>query len=183
MREAARAYEGGRLDDALPRLRALVSDAPAYPPARELYGLVLYEAGRWDDALRELEAFAALTGSTEQHPVMADCQRARRRWNEVDRLWDELRDASPSAELMTEGRIVVAGARADQGRLQEAIDLLARGFDPPRRPRPFHLRRMYALADLYDRAGDLARSRELFRRIAAVDPDLFDVAERVRSLG
>jgi hypothetical protein len=42
---------------------------------------------------------------------------------------------------------------------------------------------MYALADLYDRAGDLARSRDLFRRIAAVDPDLFDVAERVRSLG
>ena len=91
--------------------------------------------------------------------------------------------ASPSAELMTEGRIVVAGARADQGQLQEAIDLLARGFDPPRRPRWFHLRRMYALADLYERVGELARSRELFRRIAAADPDLFDVAARVRALG
>ena len=76
LREAARAYEGGRLDDALPRLRSLASQAPAYPPARELYGLALYEAGRWDDALRELEAFAGMTGSTEQHPVMADCQRA-----------------------------------------------------------------------------------------------------------
>ena len=122
LREAARAFEGGRLDEALPRLRSLASQAPAYPPARELYGLALYQAGRWDDALRELGAFAALTGSTEQHPVMADCHRARRRWAEVERLWDELRAASPSAELMTEGRIVVAGTRADQGRLQEAID-------------------------------------------------------------
>jgi tetratricopeptide (TPR) repeat protein len=183
LREAARAFESGRLDDALPRLRSLASQAPRYPPARELYGLVLYEAGRWDDALRELGAFAALTGSAEQHPVMADCHRARRRWAEVDRLWDELRAASPSAELMTEGRIVVAGARADRGRLQEAIDLLARDFVPPRRPRWFHLRRMYALADLYERAGELGRSRELFRRIAAADPELFDVAERVRALG
>jgi tetratricopeptide (TPR) repeat protein len=114
---------------------------------------------------------------------MADCYRALRRWDDVEHVWEELRSASPSAELVTEGRIVVAGALADQGRLQDAIDVLARAFEPPQRPRSFHLRRMYALADLYERAGELARGRELFRRVAAADPDFFDVVDRVRSLG
>jgi tetratricopeptide (TPR) repeat protein len=183
LRDAARAFEDGRADEVLPRLRAVVGEVPAYPAARELYGLALYSVGRWADALRELDAFATLTGSAEQHPVMADCNRALRRWDEVERLWEELRSASPSAELVTEGRIVAAGALADQDRLPDAIGLLAKGFDPPRRPRWFHLRRMYALADLYERAGELARSRELFRRVAAADPDFADVVDRVRSLG
>jgi tetratricopeptide (TPR) repeat protein len=183
MRESARAFEADRLDEALPGLRTLASEAPAYAPVRELHGLTLYHLGRWADALRELEAFATLTGSTEQHPVMADCYRALRRWDDVERLWVELRAASPSAELVTEGRIVAAGALADQRRLPEAIELLARGFDLPRRPKDFHLRRAYALADLYERAGDLARARDLFRRIAAADPDFFDATDRVRALG
>jgi tetratricopeptide (TPR) repeat protein len=183
LREAARAFEADRLDEAQPRLRRLVAEAPSLAPARELYGLALYRLGKWALALRELEAFAALTSSTEQHPVMADCSRALRRWDDVERLWTELRAASPSAELVTEGRIVMAGALADQGDLAGAIDLLSRAFDPPQRPKDFHLRRMYALADLYERAGELPKARELFRRIAAADPDFFDVTDRVRSLG
>ena len=170
LREAARAYEDDRLDDAHRRLRSLLSEAPGYAPARELAGLTAYHQGRWSDALRELEAFAELTGSTEQHPVMADCHRALRHWEEVERLWTELRDASPSAELVTEGRIVAAGALADQDQVPRAIELLARSFAPPQRPRPFHLRRMYALADLYEQVGELPRARDLFRRVAAADP-------------
>jgi hypothetical protein len=78
---------------------------------------------------------------------------------------------------------VAAGALADRGDLSAAIELLARSFDPPQRPKPFHLRRMYALADLYDRVGDVPRARDLFRRVAAADPDFFDVTDRVRNLG
>jgi tetratricopeptide (TPR) repeat protein len=183
LREAARAFEGDRLDEAQPRLRRLVAEAPSLAPARELYGLTLYRLGRWGLALRELEAFATLTNSTEQHPVMADCNRALRNWDEVERLWVDLRDASPTAELVTEGRIVMAGAIADQGNLSGAIELLSRGFELPQRPKSFHLRRMYALADLYERAGEVPRARELFRRIASTDPDFFDVTDRVRGLG
>ena len=183
LREAARAYEDDRLDDAQRRLRRLVSEAPTYAPARELLGLTTYHQGRWSDALRELGAFAHLTGSTEQHPVMADCHRALRQWDEVERLWAELREASPSAELVTEGRIVAAGALADRDEVPRAIELLARSFEPPQRPKPFHLRRMYALADLYEQVGDLPRARELFRRVAAADPEFFDATDRARSLG
>ena len=44
------------------------------------------------------------TGSTEQHQVLADCYRAQKNFAEVEILWDELRKASPSAALVTEGR-------------------------------------------------------------------------------
>ena len=82
--------------------------------ARELYGLTLYRQGKWRAAAKQLEAFRLLTGSTEQHPVLADCYRALGQDAKVDELWDELRAASPSAELVVEGRIVVAGMLADR---------------------------------------------------------------------
>jgi tetratricopeptide (TPR) repeat protein len=139
--------------------------------------------GRWADAARELEAFAQLTNSTEQHPVIADCYRALRRWDDVERLWTELREASPSAEVVSEGRIVMAGALADQGQLPKAVTLLSKGFKMPKRLLPHHLRRMYTLADLLERTGALAEARSLFRQVATIDPDFFDVVERVRHLG
>gem|GEM_PF-3645235 len=39
------------------------------------------------------------------------------------------------------------------------------------------------LADLYERAGDFARARELFARVAEADPDLADAAQRFAELG
>ena len=77
-------------------------------------------------AARELTAFVDLTGSVEQHPVLMDCWRAQRRYDKVEELWEELAQSSPSGALVTEGRIVLAGAQADDGRLQEAIETLAR---------------------------------------------------------
>lgn len=183
LRDASKAFDADRLDEALRALRTLANEAPHAAEVRELYGLALYRLGRWSDAIEQLDAFFAITGSTEQHPVRADCHRALRHWNDVETIWEELREASPSAELVVEGRIVAAGAQADRGRIAEAIAMLARNFEPPRRPLPFHLRRMYALADLYERAGDLPAARELFRRIANADPEFFDVLDRVQGLG
>jgi hypothetical protein len=45
-----------------------------------------------------------------------------------------------------------------------------------------HLRMAYALADLYERAGDLPKARELFGRVAASDEDFVDVQARLRAL-
>ena len=77
-------------------------------------------------AATELEAYRALTGSADQLPVLADCYRALRRYDRVDELWAELREVSPSAAVVAEGRIVAAGALADQGDLQGALALLER---------------------------------------------------------
>jgi tetratricopeptide (TPR) repeat protein len=180
--EASDAFRRERYEDARRILRPLAEQAPGASSVRELYGLTLYRLGRWAQARRELEAFRTQTGSTEQHPVLADANRALGRYDEVEELWEELRASSPSAELVAEGRIVAAGALADQGRLEEAIDLLAAGSKPTKRPQLHHLRIAYALADLYERAGDLPRARELFGLVADNDPDFVDVAARLRAL-
>ena len=83
---------------------------------------------------------------------------------------------------MTEGRVVLAGSQADRGEIDSAIRTLQSGWRPPKRPRPHHLRRAYALADLYDRAGKAARARELFSWVAGHDADLADVRDRLRAL-
>jgi Tetratricopeptide repeat len=184
LREAGEAFRRERFDEARRILRPLAEQAPRAASVRELYGLSLYRLGRWAQAARELEAYRSLTGSAEQNPVLADSYRALGRYAEVEELWDELRSASPGAELVAEGRIVAAGTFADQGRLDEAIGLLESTVSRPiRNPRLHHLRMAYALADLYERAGDLPRARELFARIAASDADFVDVDARLRALG
>ena len=179
---AARAFRAERFKEAQPLLSRLARDAPEVADVCELHGLVLYRLGRFKAAMGELEAFRELSGSVEQHPVLADCHRALGRWADVEALWRELGSASPSAELVTEGRIVLAGAKADKGELPVAIRVLEQGWRLPSRPRPHHLRRAYTLADLYERAGRPPRARELFRWVETHDPHLADVAQRVRAL-
>jgi tetratricopeptide (TPR) repeat protein len=182
--EAARAYERDRYRDALQLLRPLADQAPEAGAVRELLGLTLYRLGRWTAAIKELETFHTLTGSYDQHPPLADCYRALKRWRKVNEVWEELRTASPSAELVAEGRLVVAGSLADRGEVGEAIKLLesAPGIDRSARVQDHHLRLWYALGDLYERAGEVPRARDLFRRVADRDPDVYDVGERLANL-
>ena len=180
--EAAEHFEAERYADAGRILKKLSDEAPTVPAVRELYGLTLYRQEKWTRAAREIEAFRLLANSVEQHPVLADCYRALRQWPQVEELWDELRQASPDAELVTEGRIVMAGSLADRDRVVDAIRLLQQGWSFPKRPRPHHLRRAYALADLYERAGEVPRARDLFQRIGSFDPEFADVRDRLRNL-
>jgi tetratricopeptide (TPR) repeat protein len=183
LRDASRAFKRERFEEARKILRPLAEAAPTAESVRELLGLTYYRLGRWKAAAAELEALRGLTGSTEQHPVLADCYRALGRHAKVAELWEELRSASPSAALVAEGRIVAAGSLADQGRLDEAIRLLQAAKAPAKRPKDHHLRIAYALADLHERAGDIPAARQLFRLVAASDPDLGDATARLRALG
>ncbi|CAN5405343.1 hypothetical protein BH10ACT1_BH10ACT1_27490 [soil metagenome] len=182
LRDAAHAFERERFEESRSLLRPIAEQAPQAASVRELLGLTYYRLGRWTDAVKELEAFRQLTGSTEQHPVLADSYRALKRRSEVQDLWEELRESSPSADLVTEGRIVMAGMLGDQGKLKEAIALLEKSQRVVKRPEIHHLRQGYALADLYERAGDVARARELFRWVLTYEPDFADAAERAGSL-
>jgi Flp pilus assembly protein TadD len=182
LQDAGKAFAAERFGDARTLLRPVVKEAPSLPDGRELLGLTLYRLGKWQEAIEHLEAFRELTDSTEQHPVLADCHRALGRVADVEYLWDELGEASPSGELVTEGRIVLAGTHADQGDLAKAIRTLQAGWKLPKRPREQHLRRAYALADLYDRAGKTARARELFKWVARHEPRFSDVTTRVKQL-
>ncbi|MGK2947675.1 MAG: tetratricopeptide repeat protein, partial [Acidimicrobiales bacterium] len=182
VKEASRAFRRERYDEARKILRPIAEAAPTAESVRELLGLTYYRMGKWKLAVNELEAFRDLAGSTEQHPVLADCYRALGRHRKVAELWDDLRAASPSAALVAEGRIVYAGSLADQGKLADAIEVLEASKPPARKPQEHHLRVTYALADLHERAGDVPRARQLFRIVAAADPELGDVEHRLRAL-
>ena len=182
LEDASRAFKRERYGDAVKVLRPLSRDAPGVAEVRELIGLSYYRMGRWKDALRELRAFAELTGSTEQHPVLADCARALGRHHAVEDYWERLREASPDADLVAEGRIVMAGSLADRGQLDDAVALMESGRRNVKQPRERHLRMAYVLADLQERAGDLPAARSGFAWLARHDPEFADVADRLASL-
>ena len=116
-------------------------------------------------------------------PVIADCYRALGRWKSVDRVWREIREMSPSQEVLAEGRIVAAGALADQGDLRGALAVMEPATKRPKVVRDHHLRQYYVLGDLYDRVGDPIAARRWFGAVAEVDPEFADVDQRLRTLG
>jgi tetratricopeptide (TPR) repeat protein len=180
---AAEAFAAGRERDAMRMLRPLRDAYPDASAVRELLGLCHYRIGQYAAATKELDAFVALTDSVEQHPVLMDCARATGKYHRVEELWEELATASPSSALVTEGRIVLAGARADRGRLREAIATLDRRSGDVKRVQDHHLRLWYALADLYERAGEIPKARTLFLKVRKHDAGFADVAERLAALG
>jgi len=179
------AYQRERYRDASRILKTVVDAVPTSPSARELLGLSQYHQGFWKAALPNLEAFAALTGSVDQHPVRMDCHRALGRPKRVEALYTEMRQGSPDPEVLSEGRLVLAGTRADNGDLTAAIGLLveAGAGRLVRNPAERHLRQWYVLGDLMERAGELPKAREIFLRVDSVDPDAYDIAERLEALG
>lgn len=182
MGRAETAYEEGDYHKAWMNIDGLSAEAPKVPEVRELTGLTLYRLGRWEPAAAELEAYRRLTGSTDLHPVLADCHRAQGRWVDVDQLWEELKGSGASTAVLIEGRIVAAGALGDRGELTEAVRLLSEGFQLPRRAKEHHLRQAYALADLYETAGEIQRARDLFGWLNGQDELYVDVAERLADL-
>jgi len=182
LERAADAYRRDHDREASRILRPLRDELPDAPSIRELLGLVQYRLGNYPAAIKELDAFVELSGSAEQHPVLMDCNRAQKKWRRVEQLWLELGEASPSSELVTEGRIVMAGSLADQGRMTDALSLLRRRTDGYKNPKPHHLRLWYALADLEERAGNLSAARALFDRVRRNEAGFADVAERLAAL-
>ena len=101
------------------------------------------------------------------------------------------KESEPPPELTSEVVINLAGMTPLQYAQQLAreakkyktpVKLLEKGGADRKRPREHHLRQWYALADLYERAGDIPRARDLFTRVAHLDPDAFDVRDRLRAL-
>jgi tetratricopeptide (TPR) repeat protein len=180
---AAEALDRGRFADARRMVQSVVRDLPEMAFGREIAGLSLYRLGQWRKAAAELETARLLDGTVNHHAVLADCYRAMRRYHEVEQLWHELREASPAPALLAEGRIIAAGAQADQGNLQGALTTMAKALAVPKKPRDYHLRQWYVLADLLDRSGDVIKARRYFGLVFEADRDFADVKERLRTLG
>ena len=171
-----------RFADAQRKINPLLKSAKNIAEIKELHGLIQYRLGKYGKAAFALEQFRTLANSTERHPILMDCYRSEERWADIAYLWSELAEVSPSAEIVTEGRIVHSGAYADQGDLKNAVKILEKGWKLPSRPKEHHLRRAYALADLYDRAGMAPKARELFRWIVQTAGTYVDAKERLKQL-
>ncbi len=182
LKDAARAYASERWGDARKALRPLLAETPDAPAVQELNGMVLYRTGKWAAAIKELQLAHAATNSYDLYPAIMDCHRALKQSDKVSSLWEDLKLASPAPDVMFEGRIVFAASVADGGQLNDAIAVLEKSPKPRRKVQIHHLRSWYALADLYDRAGETGKARTLFERVAVSDPDMGDVHERLAAL-
>jgi tetratricopeptide (TPR) repeat protein len=114
-----------------------------------------------------------------------DCDRANFKFRAVAKTFGELEESEPTAEVLAEGRIVMAASLADQRLYADAIELLTKAGATKqlRNPSYRHVRLWYALADVYDRAGDLTSARELFARVVIAEPDAYDAKARLGELG
>ena len=178
------AFEKGRYQDAKRIIIPITRECEGVHLIHEIAGLSLYRLGQWRDAADHLEkARASMPASTLNHPVLADCYRALMRYEKVDELWKELKDASPDPAIVAEGRIVAASAQADKGDIQNAVRIMQQTKKDPAKVREHHLREWYVLADLFDRSGDVINAREWFGKIANNDPDFSDVRERLSTIG
>jgi tetratricopeptide (TPR) repeat protein len=179
------AFERARYQDSSRAIKVVAEECPSVPAVRELAGLAAYRSGKWREALKHLQAHAALSDSSEHIPVMMDCQRALGKPKKVADLWSQLRQSSPEPDVLAEGRIVAGASLADSGDLQGGIAMLATAGASKalRNPSNRHVRQWYLLGDLYERAGDVPRAREMFERVLKVDREAYDVVDRLAGLG
>jgi tetratricopeptide (TPR) repeat protein len=175
---------GNRGDDMRARTlaRKVLHVAPASDAARHIAAMSSYRMGRWSDASRDLELLRG-SGDASILAVLADCSRALKRHDLVEQLWTEVREVTATPAVVAETRIVMAGSLADRGRIAEAVALLEKVNTKVKKPAVWHFRVMYALADLYDRAGNVQAARRLFTAVNTGAPELTDAGSRLKVLG
>ena len=183
--EAALAsFEAHRYSEARIVLVPLAREGSDVAAIRELLGLCYYRESNWKKAIEHLEAALQLNpGWIFNHAVLADCHRALGNYKRVEELWEEIGEASPHPELLAEARIVLAMSIVDQGDLTKALSIMVKTLTTPKRVQEYHLRQWYVLADIHDRLGNVIKAREVFQRIADIDANFADVAERMSDLG
>ena len=184
LQKAIDAFERERFAEASKLLVALSRQLPRMALVHELSGLSAYRQAKWRTVVNELEAVRVLDSErVTVLPVLADAYRALKRWAKVRDVWEEIKKVSPHPAVLAEGRIVAAGALADQGKIAEALALFDSVLNVPKRVQDYHLRQWYAAADLHDRVGNVTDARRLFARVMQYDPAFVDVDERLAQLG
>jgi tetratricopeptide (TPR) repeat protein len=180
--DAVAAYSAGDYGEAIRLGEQSKHMALRAVAVREFLGLAYYAAGKWSEAARELAAFKRLSGTTAQNPVIADAYRAMGKPEKALELCREIRRSEVGDEVFYEGAIVGAGALADMGFVDEAIESLEKLDLRPDQAEVHHLRAWYVLGDLLQRKGKFTQAREMFDAVSAADPELTDAPERAAKL-
>jgi tetratricopeptide (TPR) repeat protein len=168
---------------ALEHARAARGRSGRIAAVREAVGIAAYRCGDWAQALAELRAARRMGSKSSLLALMADCERGVGRPERAIEL-----ARGPEAEQLTgddadELRIVVAGARADLGQLDQALATLSTPPIDPQRTGPTAARLSYAYADILLAMGRKSEAVQWFLRAAAADVDgVTDAEERVAEL-
>lgn len=180
------AIDEGRTDVALEALRWAKSQAPRIAAIREALGVAWYLDESFDEALRELQAYRRMTDRNDQNHLIADCERA------LGKSLDQIAatasalvsDERAPLDRRAEAAIVWAGAMADDGDVPGGRAVLRRFLRGQRLEEvETRVRVHYVVADLAERAGDVATASEAFGEVVRLSADYLDAADRLRMLG
>lgn len=172
--------------DALPYLEWAKQVAPRAPVIREALGVARYLAGDFTSALNELRAYRRLSGSPDQDHVIADCLRASNHpVTEVGEVAQAMLASEAPADRRLEAILVWAGAVADAGDLAAARAVLRRADRTlvDAAGEEARERLTYVAGDLAARAGETDAARRAFERLARLEDDPYDAADRLAHLG
>lgn len=181
----AAAIDEDRPDVAVEVLTWARHQAPKIAPIREALGVAHYLRDEFAPALSELQAYRRLTGRDDQNHLAADCLRALDRG--VDRIAEVadplIADDQAPDDRRAEAVIVRAASLGEAGDVPAARAIARRFLERPRDgDEEYDLRVRYLAADLAERAGDRAAAARQLELIVAVDPDVYDVEERLEQL-
>lgn len=143
--------------------------SPQDPTTRETIGVAAYRMGDWQTALTELRAFRRMQGDTTHLPVEMDVLRAQGKKRDVEAAWNELQRRGGHGLVMNEGKVVYGSFLLDEGRADEAWEVVNPGRVVSE-PNEAHLRLYYVAARIAAARGDRATARNLADTIVMTDP-------------
>ncbi|MCM9078759.1 tetratricopeptide repeat protein [Streptomyces spororaveus] len=150
---------------------------------REAAGFAAYATQKYSEALAEFRAAKRMTGSVELWPVMADCERGLGRPERALAMAGEPEVQKLDKAGQVEMRLVAAGARRDQGKLEAAIVTLQSPELASSSVQPWTARLRYAYADALLAAGREDEAREWFGKTLEADKDgATDASDRLAEL-
>ena len=150
---------------------------------REAVGIAAYFCGDWAQALSEFRAARRMGSKSQLLPLIADCERGVGRPERAIELARSAEAAELTGDDADEMRIVVAGARADLGHLDQAIAVLSSPPLDPTRTGDTPARLFYAYAETLLALGRTEEAVQWFVHSAAADVDgVTDAEDRIEEL-
>lgn len=168
---------------ALEHARAARQRSGRIAAIREAVGIAAYYCGDWAQALSELRAARRMGAKSELLPLIADCERGVGRPERAVELSRSAEAQALTGDDADELRIVVAGARADLGQLEQALAVLASPPLDPTRSGQTAARLFYAYAEALLALGRNDEALQWFFHAASSDTDgITDAEDRISEL-
>lgn len=169
---------------ALEHARAARARSGRIAAVREAVGIAAYQCGDWSQAIAELRAARRMGSKSPLLPLIADCERGLGRPQRALELARGDEAAKLTGDEADEMRIVIAGARADLGQLEQALTVLSTPQPDPTRIGTIPARLFYAYAETLLALDRRDEALQWFLHAAEADVEgATDAEDRASELG